>query len=101
MEETTFRLFRNGRAVHLSVVGEHHWKITSASEATGFKAGDEVSPVEKMTWQKAKRRVNSGRTALSPNRLVLLRGAGIERSDDEVAEILRIRPWDPTTPPAA
>ncbi|HLY76019.1 MAG TPA: hypothetical protein VKU80_18015 [Planctomycetota bacterium] len=101
MEETTFRLFRNGRAVHLSVVGDHHWKITSASEATGFEIGDEVSPVEKMSWKKAKRRVNSTRTALSPNRLVLLRGSGCQRTDDEVAEILRIRPWDPTTPPAA
>lgn len=101
MEKTTFRLFRNGRAVHLTVLSGDRWKITSASQETGFKVGDEVSPIEKMTWQKAKRRVNSGRTALSPNRLVLLRGSGFDRSDDEVAEILRFRPWDPTTPPAA
>lgn len=101
MEKVTFRLFKNGRAVHLSVVSDHHWEITSASQDTGFKIGDEVSSFERMTWQKAKRRVNSSRTALSPNRLVLLRGPGFERSDDEVAEILRFRPWDPTTPPAA
>jgi len=101
VEKDTFRLFKNGRAVHLKVVSEHHWQITGASSETGFKIGDEVSPAEKMSWKVAKRRVNSSRTALSPNRLVLLRGTGLKRTDDEVAEILRFRPWDPTTPPAA
>ena len=101
MEKMMFRLFKNGREVRLVVVSDLRWKITSASKETGFAVGDEVSPPRIMSWQKAKRRVNSCRSALSPNRLVLLRGPEFERSDEEVREILRIRPWDPDFPPAA
>ena len=96
-----FRLWKNGKEVRLVVVADQRWRIVSASKETGFKVGDEVSPARIMSWVMAKRRVNSGRSALSPNRLVLLRGAGLERSEGEVIEILRIRPWDPDFPPAA
>jgi hypothetical protein len=97
----SFRLFKNGKEVRLVVLADQRWMVTSASKETGFEECDEVAPAEKMSWRKAKRRVNSTRTALSPNRLVLLRGADQVRSDEQVAEILRLRPWDPTMPPAA
>jgi hypothetical protein len=97
----TFRLFKEGKEVRFEVMSEYHWKVTHASEGTGSKVGDEVSPVERRSWREAKRRVNSRRSALSPNRLVLLRGEGYERSDQEVAGLLRTRPWDPDFPPAA
>ncbi|HVR86034.1 MAG TPA: hypothetical protein VMU54_17060 [Planctomycetota bacterium] len=45
--------------------------------------------------------MNSARSAISPQRLVLLRGKGFERSEREVLAILRNRPWDPELPPAA
>jgi len=96
-----FRLFKNGREVRLVVVSDQHWKVLCASSETGFEEGDEVTSAERMSWQKAKRRVNSCRSALSPNRLVLLRGKGLKRSDGEVLEILRHRPWDPDPAPAA
>lgn len=51
-----------------------------------------------MSWEAAKRRVNSTRTAVSPNRLVLLRGKGFERTESEIKEVLRLRPWDPEAP---
>jgi hypothetical protein len=100
-ERKTFRLFKRGREVRLEVIAELRWKVVVASPETGFKAGDEVSPRSIVSWRKAKRRVNSVRTALSPNRLVLLRGEGSERSECEIAEALRTRPWDPDYPPAA
>jgi len=101
VEKNTFRLFKNGVEVSLEPVGDARWKVLSASEKTGFKAGDEVSPQRKLSWREAKRRVNSARSALSPGSLVLLRGEGNERSEEEITEILRFRPWDPDLPPAA
>lgn len=96
-----FRLFNGGREVRLERVGDARWKVRSASEDTGFKAGDEVSPQRKLSWREAKRRVNSARSACSPGSLVLLRGEGFDRPEKEITEILRVRPWDPDLPPAA
>jgi hypothetical protein len=87
--------------VRLEPVGDDRWKVLGASEKTGFKVGDEVSPQRKLSWREAKRRVNSARSALSPGSLVLLRGEGIPRSEMEIANILRFRPWEPDLPPAA
>lgn len=100
-ERKTFRLFKRGREVLLEVIAELRWKVVAASPETGFKDGDEVSPKGIISWREAKRRVNSARSALSPNRLVLLRGEGAERSECEIAEALCTRPWDPDFPPAA
>jgi hypothetical protein len=101
MEKSRFRLFKNGVEVRLELIGDSRWKVVGASRETGFKAGDEVSPQRKLSWREAKRRVNSARSACSPGSLVLLRGKGSERSEEEISEILRIRPWDPELPPAA
>jgi len=101
VEKTLFRLFTGGREVRLEPVGDARWKVLGASENTGFKAGDEVSPMRKLSWQEAKRRVNSARSACSPGSLVLLRGEGFDRPEEEITEILRLRPWDPDQPPAA
>jgi hypothetical protein len=101
VEKKTFRLFRNDEEVRLEVISDVRWKVVSASEKTGFLVGDELSPANMLSWQKAKRRVNSGRSALSAHRLLLLRGEGTERSEEEVVEMLRTRPWDPDFPPAA
>jgi len=101
VEKTRFRLFNNRGKLRLELIGEARWKVISASKATGFKVGDEVTPQGKVTWRTAKRRVNSARSALSYQRLVLLRGTGFERSEKEVLAILRTRPWDPDRPPAA
>lgn len=101
MEKNKFRLFKNAREVRLEVVENARWKVVSASVETGFKSGDEVSPVRKLTWQEAKRRVNSARSALSPNSLVLLSGEGQTYSENEILDILRLRPWEPDLPPAA
>jgi hypothetical protein len=101
VENKRFRLFKNGVEVRLELVGDARWKVVGASEKTGFKVGDEVSPQRKLSWQEAKRRVNSDRSACSPGSLVLLRGKGNERSEKEITEILRFRPWDPDLPPAA
>jgi len=100
-ERKTFRLFKLGKEVRLEVVTEDRWKVLSASDETGFKQGDEVCPPRQIGWREAKRRVNSARSSLSPNRLVLLRGEGLERSEDEVQTLLLVRPWDPEVPPAA
>ena len=100
-ERMTFRLFKLGKEVRLEVVTEDRWKVLSASDETGFKSGDEVSPPRCINWREAKRRVNSARSALSPNRLVLLRGEGFEKSESEVRTLLLVRPWDPEFPPAA
>ena len=100
-ERKTFRLFKQGKEVRLEVVTEDRWKVLSASDETGFKSGDEVSPSSRICWCQAKRRVNSARSSLSPNRLVLLKGEGLERSEDEVRTLLLVRPWDPEVPPAA
>lgn len=100
-QRKTFRLFKGDKEVRFEVISDHHWKVTCASEGTGSKVGDEVSPVERLSWREAKRRVNGRRSALSPNRLVLLRGEGFEASDRQVAVLLRTRPWDPDFPPAA
>ena len=101
MENKRFRLFKNGVEVRLEPIGDARWKVVGASEKTGFKVGDLVSPLRKLSVHEAKRRVNSARSACSPSSLVLLRGQGSERSEKEIAEILRFRPWDPDLPPAA
>lgn len=101
MENQKFRLFKNGVEVRLEPVSDARWKVVGASEKTGFKVGDEVTPQRKLSWQEAKRRVNSARSALSPGSLVLLRGEGFVRPEKEITEILRFRPWDPDLPPAA
>ena len=101
MERNRFRLFKNGVEVRLELIGETRWKVLGASRETGFQAGDEVSPQRRLSWREAKRRVNSARSACSPGSLVLLRGEGSERSEREISEILRTRPWDPELPPAA
>jgi hypothetical protein len=101
IESQTFRLFKGNRVVRFEVITDHHWRVIAASPETGSKVGDEVSPITRISWRKAKRRVNSIRTALSPDRLVLLTGDGFEHSRPEVQELLRTRPWDPETPPPA
>lgn len=101
VEKRVFRLFKNGKELRCEAVSEHRWKVVSASRETGFLAGDEVSPARTISWQKAKRRVNSCRSALSPNGLVLLRGKDYERSEAEVGKILRFRPWEPDAPKPA
>ena len=101
MEKTRFRLFNDGCELRLELIADARWKVLGASKATGFKVGDEVTPQGKVSWEEAKRRVNSARSAISPQRLVLLRGKGFERSEREVLAILRNRPWDPELPPAA
>lgn len=101
MEKTQFRLFKNDVEVRVELIGDARWKVLGASEKTGFKVGDEVSPLRKLSWREAKRRVNSARSALSPSSLVLLRGEGFDRPEKEIMEILRSRPWDPDLPPAA
>lgn len=101
MEKDTFRVRKNGREVRLEVISDRRWRVVSASKATGFQCGDEVTPVRTMTWQMAKRRVNSCRSALSPNGLVLLRGKGFERSEEEIRDVLQFRPWEPDSPKRA
>ena len=101
MEKNTFRLFKNGVEVRLELVGDARWKVLGASENTGFKVGDEVSPQRKLSVHEAKRRVNSARSACSPGSLVLLQGEGFDRPEKEITEILRFRPWEPDLPPAA
>ena len=101
MEKKAFRLFKDGKELRCEAVEENRWKVMSASKETGFLAGDEVCPARTLTWQEAKRRVNSGRSALSPNGLVLLRGKGCERSEPEVDAILRFRPWEADAPKPA
>ena len=101
MENKRFRLFNGEREVRLELVGDARWKVVGASKGTGFKIGDEVSPQKKLSWQEAKRRVNSARSALSPGCLVLLSGEGFDRSEKEIKKLLRMRPWDPDLPPAA
>jgi hypothetical protein len=101
VEKKAFRLFKNGRELRCEVLSLDRWKILSASRETGFVVGDEVCPARTITWQEARRRVNSGRSALSPNGLVLLRGDGYERSELEIGSILRSRPWEPEAPKPA
>ena len=100
-ERPTFRLLRDHLEVRFEVVSDHHWKVVAASPGTGFVVGDEVTPIRRISWRKAKRRVNGRRSSLSPNMLVLLRGQGFERSDEEVNRLLLFRPWDPDTPQRA
>jgi len=96
----TFRLKNGGSEVVLAPLSDFHWKVLGGT--AGFLAGDEVCSDKLISFEKAKERVNSDRTRLSPQRLVLLKGAGEEKSDREVLEILIRRPWEPdTTPPPA
>jgi hypothetical protein len=101
VEKQRFSLFNGGSHLRLELIGDARWKVVGASKKTGFKVGDEVTPQGRHTWQEAKRRVNSARSALSPLMLVLLRGEGFDRSEKEIKEILRTRPWEPDRPPAA
>ena len=97
----TFKL-RNGPCdVVLRPVSNFHWKVVGGT--AGFHEGDEVCGTNLISFEKAKERVNGDRTRLSPRKLVLLRGAGEEKSDREVLEFLIRRPWDedPTPPRAA
>ena len=100
-ERSTFRLFNRGKVVRFEVISDLHWKVVDVSGGAEFRIGDEVSPVPWVPWQRARRRVNGRRTALSLTRLALLRGEGVERSDDEVKFLLATRPWDPEPPPPA
>ena len=100
-ERPTFRLLKDHLEVRFEAVSDHHWKVAGASPGTGFRVGDETTPVRRISWRQAKRRVNGRRSSMSPNMLVLLRGEGFERSDSEVNRLLRFRPWDPEVPPAA
>ena len=95
MQGSTFRLFKGDARVRFQAISELHWRVVGIEGVVGSKIGDEVSPVRRISWREARRRVNSRRTAVSPNQLVLLRGAGWERSDAEVSELLARRPWEP------
>ena len=101
VEKRTFRLFKGESVVQFEVVSEYHWKVVAVSGSAEARVGDEVSPVRRISWRDAKRRVNSRRTSMSPHHFVLLRGEGWDRSADEVATSLRERPWDPDVPPVA
>ena len=97
----TFKL-RNGPCdVVLRPVSDFHWKVVGGT--AGFQEGDEVCGANLISFEKAKERVNGDRTRLSPRKLVLLKGAGEEKKDREVLELLIRRPWDedPTPPRAA
>jgi len=97
----TFKL-RNGACdVLLRPLSDFHWKVLGGT--AGFKVGDEVCGAKLISFEKAKERVNGDRTRLSPRMLVLLKGAGEEKSDREVLEFLIRRPWDedPTPPRTA
>ncbi len=97
-----FRLFRGSRELRLEPLSEFRWKVVSASPETGFQAGDEVAPVRRLSWEQAKRRVNSDRSALSPSSLILLRGGpGLDLPEDEITELLKYRPEPEGLPPAA
>jgi hypothetical protein len=97
----SFRLFRGGRSVTLVPEAPDRWRVLVDSPSTGFRSGDLVTSVRKLTWEEARRRVNSDRSAASPNSLVLLSGSGSDRSASQVEELLRSRPWDPEGPRAA
>lgn len=101
MEKRTFRLFKGDSEVRFEVVSEYHWKVVAVSGRAEARVGDEVSPVRRISWRDAKRRVNSRRTSMSPHHFVLLRGEGWDQSAEEVATTLRKRLWDPDTPPVA
>jgi hypothetical protein len=94
----TFRLFNADWFIWFEVISAYHWRVVGTSRKDGLRVGDEVSPVRRIPWQAAKRRVNSTRTSMSPTQVVLLRGEGWPRSDEEVARALRERPWDPEVP---
>jgi hypothetical protein len=97
----TFKLRNGPLDVVLQPLSDFHWKVLGGT--ADFLAGDEVCATNLISFKRAKERVNGDRTRLSPLRLVLLKGAGEERSDREVLEFLIRRPWeeDPTPPRAA
>jgi hypothetical protein len=97
--QETFRLFKGNCLVRFEVISAYHWRVVGTSRKDGLRVGDEVSPVRRIPWQVAKRRVNSHRSSMSPTQVVLLRGEGWPRSDEEVVRALRERPWDPEVPP--
>jgi hypothetical protein len=100
-KKETFKLRNGGCEVILQPLSDFHWKVLGGT--AGFQAGDEVCGATLISFEKANERVNGDRTRLSPRKLVLLKGAGEEKSDREVVEILVRRPWeeDATPPPAA
>lgn len=101
MEKRTFRLFKGDSEVRFEVLSEYHWKVLAVSGREVPRVGDEVSPVRRISWSSAKRRVNSHRSSMSPHGFVLLKGEGWDCSDEEVAKALRERLWDPEFPPVA
>ena len=100
-ERETFKLKNGPCDVVLRPLSDFHWKVLGGT--AGFEVGDEVCGAKLISFAKAKERVNGDRTRLSPRKLVLLRGAGEEKKDREVLELLIRRPWDddPTPPRAA
>jgi hypothetical protein len=100
-KKETFKLRNGGSEVILEPLSDFHWKVLGGT--AGFQAGDEVCGANLISFEKAKERVNGDRTRLSPRKLVLLKGAGEDKSDREVLQILLRRPWEPdnTPPPAA
>lgn len=96
----TFRLKNGGSEVVMSPLSDFHWKVLGGT--AGFLAGDEVCGAKLISFEKAKERVNSDRTRLSPQKLVLVKAVDEKKSDREVLEVLVRRPWEPdTTPPPA
>ena len=75
----------------LAEIAEHRWKVVSDSPGTGFRAGDEVAPARKLSWEEARRRVNSDRSALSPSSLILIRGAGLDLTEEQISELFEAR----------
>jgi hypothetical protein len=101
-DRETFKLKNGPCNVVLRPLSDFHWKVLAGGTA-GFLEGDLVCGAKLISFEKAKEKMNSDRTRLSPRKLVLLRGAGEEKSDREVLEFLIRRPWDedPTPPSAA
>ena len=100
-KKETFKLRNGGSEVLLSPLSDIHWKVLGGNSE--FQEGDEVCGAKLISFAKAKERVNGDRTRLSPAMLVLLKGGKEEKSDQEVDDLLRFRPWEPkdTPPPAA
>lgn len=93
----TFKLRNGGSEVILEPLSDFHWKVLGGT--AGFQAGDEVCGARLISFAKAKERVNGDRTRLSPQKLVLLKGADEKKSRREVLEFLVRRSWDPDMPP--
>ena len=95
----TFTLKKGPCHVVLRPLSDFHWKVLGGN--AGFLEGDEVCGARLISFAKAKERIKN-RTRLSPRKLVLVKGAGEEKSDREVLEFLIRCPWQPDpTPPSA